>query len=248
MSRTKVSDTFVPVTLARALSKLGVLSRTQAAAAIAAGRVTVGGRVTRNPDRWVDPDRGNIALDGRVVTRQERVYLAMHKPAGVVTTRADERHRRTVYDLLPEDTPWVSPVGRLDLDSSGLLLLTNDTQLGEKITGPAGELAKVYEVTFDAPLTEDDVARFRKGLVLPDGTALQPVDVALPRRSDPTFARLTLREGKNRQIRRMAQACGRTVLRLHRVAIGRVALGDLAEGAVRRLTVTEVRALHARPR
>ncbi len=242
-----MSDTPVRVTLARALSKLGVLSRTQAAAAIAAGRVAVDGRITRDPERWVDPDRG-ITLDGRVVTRQQRVYLAMHKPVGVVTTRADERKRRTVYDLLPTGTPWVSPVGRLDLDSSGLLLLTNDTQLGEKITGPAGELAKVYEVTLDAPLTDQDVARFRQGLVLPDGTALQPVDVALPRRGDATSVRLTLREGKNRQIRRMAQACGRTVVRLHRVAIGSLTLGDLAEGAVRRLTATEVRALRAQPR
>ncbi len=234
------------VTLARALSKLGVLSRTQAAAAVTAGRVTLDGRVVRDPARWIDPDRGRLTLDGRAVVAQRKVYLALHKPIDIVTTRADERARRTVYDLLPDDTPWVSPVGRLDRDSSGLLLLTNDTQLAERITGPDVEVAKVYEVAFDAPLTATSVARMRDGMTLDDGTALRPVGIE-------TFdggrrARLTLHEGKNRQIRRMASACGVEVVTLHRIAIGPIGLGSLAAGEVRALNATELQRLRAATR
>jgi 23S rRNA pseudouridine2605 synthase len=232
------------VTLVRALSKLGVLSRTQAAAAIAAGRVTVAGKVERDPERWLDPERSAIALDGRRVTRQDRVVLALHKPAGVVTTRADERGRRTAYDLLPGDLPFVAAVGRLDLDSSGLLLFTNDTQLAARISAPGAAIAKVYEVTFDAPLSDVAVARMVAGMQLDDGTRLLPVGVEVVA-ADRTRARFTLHEGKNRQIRRMAESAGVNVVRLHRVAIGPVRLGGLAESHVRPLTPAELRELQA---
>jgi len=232
------------VTLARALSKLGVLSRTQARAAIAAGRVAVDGSIERDPDRWLDPAGAVIELDGVRAERTERCYLAMHKPVGVVTTRADERGRRTVYELLPDGLPFVSPVGRLDRDSSGLLLFTNDTQLADAISGPRGHVPKVYEVDLDAPLGERDAARFAAGMEL-DGELLLPVAVAFADARDRRRAVLTLREGKNRQIRRMAAACGRTVERLHRVAIGPVRLADLAAGAVRVLAPDELAALCA---
>jgi 23S rRNA pseudouridine2605 synthase len=231
------------VTLARALSKLGVLSRTQAREAILAGRVEVGGRVERDPDRWLDPDRAAIRLDGTRVQRQAAVWLALHKPVGVVTTRSDERGRRTVYDLLPPGTPWVGPVGRLDQDSSGLLLLTNDSQLAEAVTGPAQKLPKVYEVDLDRPLSDAAVARFRAGMTLADGTVLQPVEVGFPHEGDASRIVLVLREGRNRQIRRMAADCGLDVLRLHRVAIGPIALGDLPVARARPLNAGEVEAL-----
>jgi 23S rRNA pseudouridine2605 synthase len=239
-SRRRVHRT---VTLARALSKLGALSRTAAREAILAGRVAVDGLVERDPDAWLDPDQSAVALDGVRVHRQLAVHLAMHKPLRVVTTRRDERGRPTVYDLLPPGTPKVSPIGRLDLDSSGLLLLTNDTQLGEAISGPGAAVPKTYEVQLDGPLSEADAARFAHGLRLPDGTALQPVKVRFADPADRSLIVLVLREGKNRQIRRMAAACGRSVARLHRVAIGPVVLGDLPPGATRPLTARERAAL-----
>lgn len=229
------------VTLARALSKLGVLSRTQAAAAIVAGRVSVGGEVERDPERWLDPDRSKITLDGRVVTKQAAVYYALHKPVGYVTTRQDERGRQTVYDLLPPDLPWLFPVGRLDKDSSGLLLLTNDTRFADQVSDPSRKWPKLYEVTLDAPLPPSALAQFRAGFTLADGTALQPVEVTQPDPALPARLRLTLREGKNRQIRRMAEHCGRAVLTLHRLAIGKIRLGDLPAGALRQLDPEQLR-------
>jgi 23S rRNA pseudouridine2605 synthase len=169
------------------------------------------------------------------------VYFALHKPTGVITTRADERGRRTVYDLLPADLPWLSPVGRLDLDSSGLLLLTNDTQLADAVTS-SESVAKVYEVTFDAPLTAADQAQFTAGMTLADGTALLAVGVEMLA-ADGTRALLTLREGKNRQIRRMAKDRGLEVVRLHRLALGPLQLGDLPAGELRPLTPAEIGAL-----
>ncbi|HLQ39188.1 MAG TPA: pseudouridine synthase [Planctomycetota bacterium] len=231
------------VTLARALSKLGVLSRTQAAAAIRQGRVALDGKPERDPDRWIDPDRGRISLDGAPVLRQETLCYLLHKPAGVVTTRSDERGRRTVYDLLPADLPWLFPVGRLDQDSSGLLLLSNDTRLGETVSGPESRLPKTYDVTFDAPLSHDAADRFRAGMTLADGTQLLPAKVQFPPESDRTRCHITLTEGKNRQIRRMAEACGRTVVRLHRLTIGPLRLGKLGEGELRPLTAAEHAAL-----
>lgn len=230
------------VTLARALSKLGVLSRTQAREAIAAGRVAVAGRVCTDPDRWVDPDRG-LSLDGQPLRRAAAVAFAFHKPVDVVTTRADERGRRTIYDLLPKDLPWLFPIGRLDRDSSGLLLLSNDTALGAAITGPESALAKVYDVTFDRAVTDAELAPFRRGMRLPDGTELLPVRAKLVPGSGGLRVMLELHEGRNRQIRRMALAIGRTVVRLHRTAVGPVELDGLAEGELRPLTARERSAL-----
>ncbi|HEX5051141.1 MAG TPA: pseudouridine synthase [Planctomycetota bacterium] len=228
------------VTLARALSKLGVLSRSLARAAIAAGRVAVDGRICRDPDRWVDPDRG-IALDGEPARRRAPAAFAFHKPVDVVTTRADERGRRTIYDLLPADLPWLFPVGRLDRDSSGLLVLTNDTGLGAALTGSA--LAKVYDVTFDRAVSDAELAPFRAGMRLPDRTELRPVRARPVPGAGGRRVIMELREGRNRQIRRMAAAIGRTVVRLHRIAVGPVELGELAAGQLRPLTAHEREAL-----
>ncbi|MFO1054471.1 MAG: pseudouridine synthase [Planctomycetota bacterium] len=231
------------VSLERALSKLGVASRGEARRLIAEGRVSVDGQLVRAPLQAVNPDRARIEVDGARVRKATAVVLMMHKPAGIVTTRADERGRRTVTDLLPKDAPFVAPVGRLDLDSSGLLLLTNDSRLADQVTAP-GTCAKVYEVEVDRPLTDEVCARFRAGMTLQGGERLAPVEIAVdPTR--PTHARLTLHEGRNRQIRRMCGETGYAVVTLHRVTIGPLSLDDLAVGAVRALSATEEKALRA---
>jgi 23S rRNA pseudouridine2605 synthase len=147
------------VSLERALSKLGIASRVEARRCIETGRVRVGDRVVRDP-RWrVDPDLDRIAVDGVPARRATAVYLVLHKPVGVVTTRRDPEGRRTVYDLLPADAPHLGAVGRLDLDSSGLLLFTNDTRLAARLTDPLTHVTKVYDVRLDAPITAADAAR-----------------------------------------------------------------------------------------
>jgi pseudouridine synthase len=227
------------VQLHRALSKLGLGSRTQARDWIRQGRVRVDGQVVRDPLTWVDLDAQTISRDDEVATRTEHATLLLHKPAGVVTTARDELERRTVYDLLPADLPWLFPVGRLDADSEGLLLLTSDSALATHLTDPDHAVAKVYRVTLDGVPDEDVLQRLRTGIDLSDGRT-RP---CLVRRLDPRVLEFILTEGRNRQLRRMAWAVGFRVVRLVRVAIGTLELGDLAPGAWRWLTADEVAAL-----
>ena len=232
------------VTLARALSKLGVASRTEAGTLIRDGGVTVNGRAVRDPDRWIDPRTDRIAVRGEVVRKHKHVYLMLHKPAGVVTTRSDEKGRATVYDLLPDETPWVFPVGRLDKESSGLLLLTNDTRFGEAITAPGGKVPKVYVVHVDHAMTFADAELIRGGMTVGRNT-FRPAVLSI----DPTDGRrirITLIEGKNREIRRMLEALGYQVIGLHRVAIGPFTIGGLPPGGVRSLSSLAVRILMRR--
>ena len=142
------------VSLARALSKFGLASRSAAVVMIREGRVQVDGRVERNPNRWLDPRTARIEVDGARLIAADHQYLAMHKPAGYVTTSSDERGRETVYALLPPDLPWLFPVGRLDKETSGLLFFTNDVRWGELISGPAHRITKTYAVTADRPVEE----------------------------------------------------------------------------------------------
>lgn len=232
------------VTLARALSKLGALSRAQARTAVAAGRVTVGGVPFTDPDRWVDPAREQIVLDGTAVRRTVSVHLVMNKPKGVVTTRSDERGRPTVYGLLPPLPVRVFPVGRLDMESEGLLLFTNDTRLGEILTRPGKQVPKTYEVSVDPAVPSDGLPALRAAQVLPDGTALRAA-VIVPIGGSGTRLRVTIVEGKNRQIRRLFAAHGFAVTALRRVRIGPLALGRLPAGKTRLLTAVEVNALRA---
>jgi 23S rRNA pseudouridine2605 synthase len=229
------------VSLARLLSKFGVTSRTQAAAAIAGGRVSVNGAVVRSPDRWVDPRTDRVMLDGRLLRSRTHVYYAMHKPAGVVTTRSDERGRATVYDLLPPGAPWVFPVGRLDKETSGLLVLTNDTRLGEHLTDPGRHVPKTYLVCCDRPLAVPHRREMEKGMEVDRGERLLPAVIAPS--PDGNACEVTIREGKNRQVRRMFESFGYTVITLHRTRIGSLSLGTLAAGEVRPLLPREVEAL-----
>lgn len=230
------------VSLARALSKLGLASRPEARALVRAGRVQLEGRVVTDPERRVDPDHDDLRVDGRRVRRATASYWLLHKPAGVVTTRRDPEGRPTVYDLLPAGAPFVGPVGRLDQDTTGLLLLTNDTQLAAFLTDPERHVPKVYEVELEAPLGAGEVAELVSGVVVL-GRRTLPAEVELLGRVPSKCLRITLVEGRNRQVRRMMEAIGRTVVRLHRTAVGPLRLGTLAVGVARPLTPAEIAAL-----
>ena len=227
-------------TLDRLLSRAGVCSRSEAQACIRAGRVTVNGRVVRSIDTWIDEVRDKVQIDGAPLRARGKQVWLLHKPVGYVTTAADELGRDTVYALLPADATWLAPVGRLDRDSSGLLLFTNDSDLANAITAPASKLPKVYEVTASGPLRDEQLHTLRTGVELVDGPTL-PCEVER-RGDDAATTRLciVLTEGRNRQLRRMLQAVGSQVLSLHRGGIGPLRLGDLEVGACRRLGADEV--------
>jgi 23S rRNA pseudouridine2605 synthase len=207
--------------------------------------VAVSGHATTDPDRRIDPDRDQLTVDGRPVSRAAPVYLMMHKPKGVVTTRSDEQGRKTVYDVLAAAAPgsadpWIAPVGRLDRDSSGLLLLTNDTRWGNRIASPDHHIPKTYHVRVLPPMTPEDRARLAAGVPLADGPAA-PLKVTVIRSSKRgTWLEATLTEGRNRQIRRMCARLGYKVETLVRIRIGDLALGDLRPSEVRVLTDDEV--------
>jgi 23S rRNA pseudouridine2605 synthase len=228
------------VSLPRALSKLGYCSRSEAEALIEAGRVTVQGRVVRNAAARVDPGRDRIAVDGQPVRAERKVYLMLNKPRGLVTTRSDPEDRATVYDCLTDpDLPYLSPVGRLDKASEGLLLMTNDTRWAQRLLDPASKVAKLYHVQIEPAPDEAMLARLRE-VVVSEGEPLRAEKVEVLR-SGGTSAWLafTLLEGRNRQIRRMVAAVGAEVLRLVRVSIGPLSLGNLPKGASRLLSAEE---------
>ncbi len=223
------------VQLHRALSKLGWGSRGQAWAWIQAGEVRVEGRIVTDPLTWVDLDHQRITRRGQSTPGGLSLTLALNKPRGILTTRSDERGRRTVYDLLPPDLPWIFPAGRLDANSEGLLILTTDAALAVRLTDPEHHVPKTYHVTVSGHPTPATLDRLRSGVELPDGRT-RPAGVRLLEGSDDrSVLEIILTEGRNRQIRRMAAAVGHRVRRLRRVAIGGYLLGDLPPGAYRPL-------------
>ena len=227
--------------LARTLSKLGACSRTQAAEYAREGRVSINGRVVRDPETPVDAERDRLALDGREIRAAERVYLMLNKPRGYVTTASDERGRETVYALLEDaGLPWIAPVGRLDKASEGLLLLTNDSAWAARITAPESHVEKTYHVQIDRLPDAALLASLKRGID-DDGERLSARSVSELRRGEKNaWLEIVLDEGRNRQIRRLLAAHGVGVLRLVRVAIGPVALGRLAKGAFRALDRSEI--------
>ena len=233
----------VKKTLDRVLSRSGAGSRTEVRGWIRAGRVRVNDRVVRDPETWIVPDADRVALDGKPLRATARVYLAPYKPKGVITTRRDKAGRKTVFDLLPEGERYVFPIGRLDVDTSGLLLLTNDSALAERLMNPAFHVPKTYLVKAAPPLPEEALDRLRAGLELEDGPT-RPATVVRTRDSaSSTFLEITITEGRNRQVRRMIEAVGGHVLKLVRIRIGELRLGAMTPGACRALTPEEVRSL-----
>jgi 23S rRNA pseudouridine2605 synthase len=220
--------------LARTLSKMGHCSRSQAALLIRAGHVTVNKKIVRDPESPVRFPSDRVQVDGSPIDKQPAIYLMMNKPRGAVTTASDEQKRKTVYDLLESGLPWVGPVGRLDKASEGLLLLTNDSEWAAAVTDPARHLEKKYHVQVNCVADAGLLAKICEGCK----------DAILLRHGGTnSWLEITLDEGKNRQIRRLLEAVGVEVLRLVRVSIGPLGLGDLKKGSVRRLTVEEKKSI-----
>jgi pseudouridine synthase len=231
------------VQLHRALSKLGWGSRTQAWQWIAAGEVRVDGRVVTDPLTWVELGSQQITRGGRQLPSPAAITLAMHKPRGLVTTRRDERSRRTVFDLLPPGLPWLFPIGRLDADSEGLLLFTNDAQLAVRLTEPAHRVPKTYQVTLRGVPSAAAFEQIRQGIELADGPTRPAAVRVLDEQANGVCVEMVLTEGRNRQIRRMWAAVGHKVRRLVRSAVGALVLENLGPGECRILDQAEVRRL-----
>jgi 23S rRNA pseudouridine2605 synthase len=225
--------------LAKYLAHAGVASRRRAEALVSSGRVTVGGEVVTDPARDVD-ERSGVAVDGDLVAgAEERVVYALHKPPGVVSTARDPGGHPTVVSLI-DDPRRLYPVGRLDADAGGLILLTNDGELANRLTHPRYEVPKTYLVRVGSPpVREPALRRLREGVELEDGMTA-PAKV---RRVGPDTLELTIHEGRNRQIKRMCEAVGHRVVALQRTRFGPLSLGDLEPGASRRLSAAEVERL-----
>ena len=230
----------------KVLADQGICSRREAERLIAAGKVKVNGHPVSLGDK-MDPDYDKVAIDGqtvRIVRKRQYTYIMLHKPRGYLTTRADDRGRKTVMDLVSDVPAMLRPVGRLDKDSEGLLLMTDDGAFINLLTHPSGGVGKLYRVTVNPRATEEQIIQMSSGVVLDDGVKTQPcvihVVVDEPGR---TVLEITLHEGRNRQIRRMCSAVGLQVVRLRRTAEGPVKLGMLQPGEYRELKKSEINAL-----
>lgn len=233
-------------TLERVISKAGVGSRTDARRWIAAGRVEVNGKRIQTPDYWVDFARDKVTLDGKPVRPGRKVYLLLYKPKGYLTTYKDPEGRPTVYDLISGLESWVVPVGRLDLDTSGLLILTNDTQFAERLTNPEHRVPKTYQVKASSVLTGEQLENLRRGVTLSDGPTRAAIVKRLRDTAKYTVIEMTITEGRNRQVRRMVEALGSKVLKLVRTGIGEIRIGDLRIGTYRPLSGQEITQLQGK--
>jgi 23S rRNA pseudouridine2605 synthase len=232
------------VGLARAISKLGYCARSRAEELIRAGHVRLNGALRRDPESPVHIGKDRIEIDGQPLASTAKIYLALNKPRGVITSASDEKGRETVYACLPGGLPWVAPVGRLDKASEGLLLITNDSEWAARIAAPETHLDKTYHVQVATVADEHLLDELRKGVRLGDGEFLSVKHASILRHGERnSWIEIVLDEGKNRQIRRILEHFRIEVLRLVRVAIGPLTLGDLAKGATRPLGLEEKQAL-----
>jgi 23S rRNA pseudouridine2605 synthase len=229
--------------LARYLAHAGVASRRGAERLIAEGRVTVDGRTETNPATGVDESNA-VCVDGRIVRPEPHEYHALHKPVGVVSTAQDPRGRPTVVDMVQSEAR-LYPVGRLDVESSGLVLLTNDGEMANRLMHPRYEIPKTYRVAVRGVPSQEDLRILRSGVELEDGmTAPARVDV-VERRGKQSLLEIIIHEGRKRIVRRMLEAAGHPAVALERTAIGPLRLGRLAVGSVRRLRPAEIEALRS---
>jgi len=228
------------VALERALSKLGIASRSQTREWILAGRIKVNKVVRRAPEFLVIPERDRLELDGKRIQQAGLKTILLYKPRGVVTTRSDEKGRPTVFSLLKGDEKYLHAVGRLDMATTGLLLLTNDTQLSNWLTDPANGVLRTYLVTVEGRVTEEKVRQLKTGFK-DKGELLRVEEVSLRKASGrESYLTVVLTEGKNREIRRMFKAIGHEVTRLKRVSFGGLSLGSLPPGGHRDLSPVEI--------
>jgi 23S rRNA pseudouridine2605 synthase len=208
------------------------------------GSVQVNQTVEKTPSRWIDLNRDLIRVAGKQLTAAQKIYLMLNKPRGLITTLSDDKGRETIFSCLNDSNlPWISPVGRLDKASEGLLLLTNDTRWAAAILDPASHLDKTYHVQIRGKLDQEVLNTFKRGIV-EQGELLKAKEIKVIRQgSKNCWLEIVLDEGRNRQLRRMMQAVDFAVLRLIRIAIGPLKLGDLKKGAYRHLTIQERKAL-----
>jgi 23S rRNA pseudouridine2605 synthase len=237
-------DSSRKIGLARALSKLGYCSRQQAFELIRQGKVRLNGNTPKNPETPVRLGADRIEVQGHSLMPAEKIYLMLNKPRGVVTSASDEKGRDTVYTLLPPDLTWLAPVGRLDKASEGLLLFTNDSEWSARVTNPETHLDKTYHVQIAAIADSHLIESLERGVETERNEILRCKRATLLRTGEKnSWFEITLDEGKNRQIRRILDALGIEVLRLIRVSIGPLQLGDLSKSAHRSLTQAELTAL-----
>jgi 23S rRNA pseudouridine2605 synthase len=239
------SDSSRKIGLARALSKLGYCSRQQAFGLIRQGKVRLNGVIPKNPETPVRLGTDRIEVHGQPLKSAEKIYLMLNKPHGIITSAFDEKGRDTVYSLLPPDLTWLAPVGRLDKASEGLLLFTNDSEWNARVTNPETHLDKTYHVQIAAVADPHLIESLERGVETERNELLCCKRATLLRIGEKnSWLELTLDEGKNRQIRRILDALGIEVLRLIRVSIGPLQLGDLPKSAHRPLTPAELTALN----
>lgn len=233
-----------PIRLQKFLSQAGIASRRAAEEMIRAGRISINGKVNTELGVKVDPARDRVEVDGKLVGAVESVWIALHKPPGYVVSRHDPQGRPTIYELIPAEYAGLFHVGRLDFESEGLILLTNEGDAAHRLLHPSYEMDRVYDVGVRGKVSDDEIAQLLGGIELEDGLARA---IAVQRRQSPgpRAERLlvTLREGRKREVRRLFRAIGHPVLRLVRRRFGPIELGSLKPGQTRRLTYREVTAL-----